>query len=367
MADEALTDKDLITRWAQAGEAGRVADLVGPVIAERERAKQHAEWMDRQLAHVLRALALTPGRHSVEQLLRTPYEGRQTPLLASMLAYAQPFEVLCHVLEQAADERHSALGGCLYHELLLRGTDPKVLHKAYRGSMPSGRFYSRDLSWLPRQLTDVERPQYFPHYSYKDNSRGFGVREMAGAVAVGPEARAAGAAYGVRQRDSADSVQELTAAPREGGWLLHEGRVFRADRPIPPEAVPGVLSTLPVDCLEGLGETYDDGGFVHVLEVAPSSLAEVWGVLFHTAADGGVWKRGVQGAHGRLAAWGSVSVLAGLDQHAGFADVESAAEAAAWFRFGASTEWWNHDHDYGIAALSRDGRRLAVLAATDTD
>ncbi|WP_033325294.1 DUF6183 family protein [Streptomyces yerevanensis] len=36
-------------------------------------------------------------------------------------------------------------------------------------------------------------------------------------------------------------------------------------------------------------------------------------------------------------------------------------------RIGVDTEWFNNDlDDYGIVALSPDGRRIAVLAATHT-
>ncbi|MFF7646889.1 DUF6183 family protein [Streptomyces canus] len=35
---------------------------------------------------------------------------------------------------------------------------------------------------------------------------------------------------------------------------------------------------------------------------------------------------------------------------------------------GATPDWFHKEiHDYGIAALSPDRRRIAVLAATDTD
>ncbi|WP_432178466.1 DUF6183 family protein [Streptomyces sp. NBC_00063] len=50
-------------------------------------------------------------------------------------------------------------------------------------------------------------------------------------------------------------------------------------------------------------------------------------------------------------------------------DVERHASQSTWFHFEADAEWFHNDvcADYGIAALSPDRRRLAVLAATDTD
>ncbi|MEU3601576.1 DUF6183 family protein [Streptomyces sp. NPDC006798] len=44
------------------------------------------------------------------------------------------------------------------------------------------------------------------------------------------------------------------------------------------------------------------------------------------------------------------------------------AEQCVWFRFECDAQWFHNEiHDYGIVALSADRRRIAVLAATDTD
>jgi hypothetical protein len=48
----------------------------------------------------------------------------------------------------------------------------------------------------------------------------------------------------------------------------------------------------------------------------------------------------------------------------------SPAEGAAsrWYRFAPDTDWFEHvAWDLALVAVSPDGRRLAVLAATDTD
>lgn len=49
--------------------------------------------------------------------------------------------------------------------------------------------------------------------------------------------------------------------------------------------------------------------------------------------------------------------------------MERHARQSTWFPFEADTDWFHNDigSDYGIAALSPDCRRIAVLAATDTD
>ncbi|MFD5515399.1 DUF6183 family protein [Streptomyces sp. NPDC127066] len=73
------------------------------------------------------------------------------------------------------------------------------------------------------------------------------------------------------------------------------------------------------------------------------------------------------GASG-LAAWQSLAALVGCPEGAGAAEVEARVTACAWHGFDAGTKWFEQvAWDIGLAVLSPDGRRLAVLAATDTD
>ncbi|PJN29642.1 DUF6183 family protein [Kitasatospora sp. CB02891] len=66
----------------------------------------------------------------------------------------------------------------------------------------------------------------------------------------------------------------------------------------------------------------------------------------------------------RLAAWQSPAALA----HAGLPAAEARATACHWFTLGAPAPWFDHlAWDLGPATLTPDRRRLAVLAATDTD
>ncbi|WP_456303015.1 DUF6183 family protein [Streptomyces mirabilis] len=61
--------------------------------------------------------------------------------------------------------------------------------------------------------------------------------------------------------------------------------------------------------------------------------------------------------------------LSGAPEGASADEVERHARQSSWFHFEADTDWFHNDigSDYGIAALSPDCRRIAVLAATDTD
>jgi hypothetical protein len=49
-------------------------------------------------------------------------------------------------------------------------------------------------------------------------------------------------------------------------------------------------------------------------------------------------------------------------------DVEARAQQCLWIGFTADSRWFGHvGRDIGVAGLDPDRRRLAVLAATDTD
>ncbi len=153
----------------------------------------------------------------------------------------------------------------------------------------------------------------------------------------------------------------LIVAAVEGNWSYAEAWVFRPDQPIAPDRVPALLPTLPMDCVADLGPA-------DRYEIAARPVGDIWSLLFATASIGGFYGTGRYGAWGRLRAWRSLAGLCGAPAGASAAEVERRAVQSTWFHFESDSEWFhNEGDDYGIAALSPDGRRLAVLAATDTD
>lgn len=75
-----------------------------------------------------------------------------------------------------------------------------------------------------------------------------------------------------------------------------------------------------------------------------------------------------RGAYGRLNAWQSVSALEGAGLGQGFESVVDLAERSRWFSFETDSGWfYDVAWDIGLAAISADGGRLTVLAASDTD
>lgn len=94
----------------------------------------------------------------------------------------------------------------------------------------------------------------------------------------------------------------------------------------------------------------------------------VWKQLFSAAEAGGAYNAGVAGAHGRLAAWRSMAALADAHLDASAGEVERRTRDCAWYGFETDVGWFQQvAWDVGVAAVGPDGRRLAILAATDTD
>lgn len=344
---------ETIEAWAKAGDAERIAALGEGLAAQRRATYERLGSLDRDLGFALRVLALTPGRRFLEQLLALLGRAWEAHVkdesgprrIASLIATAQPLDDALYVLWESGRE-YDELRACLFHELLLRGVNPEKLmpRQTFRPE-PEGH----DLAWLPDRLADME-------YGADTSDDG-----MLSPVWVDAAVRRAATGHRLNEWASADLLRLIGESPRVGGWCNYEARVFVSDRSISRDDVPGVLTTLPMDCVRGLDQ-YDR------FEVEAYSLDKVWETLYTTAASGGMYHPGVHGAYGRLAAWRSIAGLCGAGATATAAAVAHRARACAWYRFEADSEWFfNEIYDYGIAALTPDGRHLAVLAATDTD
>ncbi|MFI0743034.1 DUF6183 family protein [Streptomyces sp. NPDC021100] len=359
---------DAAVTWGQARDVERLTAFGEALARERGGAHKRLRDLDHRLALVLRVLALTPGRRFVEQLLhicRTAQAtGAGTPsgprFLASLLAEAQSVDDLEPVLSDEGPHRpYDELRTCLFHELLLRGVKTDEIHRV-AGSRPFGH-PGTGLAWLPDTLAEMERGAVFPSRHY-NGGVGSGFPDLSSPVPLDAAARRAGAGHPVTVATTPRLADLITGPPEQGNWGAHDVGVFTTERPVTPEAFSGVVASLPMDCLEGLGE---DDRFVF----APCTLKEVWHMLYETASHTAMYGPGALGAYGRLSAWWSLAGLAGARPEDGPAEVERQAAACAWLRFEADSEWFHNEigNDYGIAALSPDGRRIAVLAATDTD
>ncbi|MFD9635365.1 DUF6183 family protein [Streptomyces violascens] len=339
---------------------------LGMQLADRHAAAvEQVRNYERQLAHVVRVLALTPGRDSLVQLLQLLDEkrptgpGLQPQFVASLLAEHQHVADLAAIaFDRRERDRLDELRGCLFHELVLRGVDIDAFPPLRSWPLEQPGWHA--LAWLPPYRSDLEARVDFPSRSVGGAAEGVPTGlptegRMDPPTPRTPERSA------LRDTATYDVHETIVAAVQAGGWGNCGAWVFMLDEAITPDRVPALLPTLPMPCVDGLSPT-------DRFEIAARPVEEVWRLLFATASMGGMYSSGAQGAHGRLGAWKSMAGLTGTPPDASAQEVELRARQSTWFHFEADADWFHNEiYDYGIAALSPDRRRIAVLAATDTD
>ncbi|SHL43604.1 DUF6183 family protein [Streptomyces yunnanensis] len=349
------------------GEAGHLREL-GSVLTDRHAtAVERARSYERSLAHLMRALALSPGRDNVAQLLEllneqrtsTTSPGLRLPAIASFLAEGQRVADLAElVFDGRALDRPTELRACLFHELVLRGVDIEdFLPLRF---WPLGRAGYHPLSWLPVDRRAFEADADFPSRSTHGGAGGMDTG-IPGEGRMDPPVPRTTVRSALRDTATSERYEQVTAAVTAGGWGACGAWVFDLDAPAAPEDIPALLPTLPLGCLDGLGPT-------DRFEIALRPLDAVWRLLFATASMGGMYSDGAHGAYGRFAAWQSLAGLTGAPRSADADEVAQRALHSTWFHFEADAEWFHNEiYDYGLACLSPDRRRLAILAASDTD
>ncbi|MFF3330552.1 DUF6183 family protein [Streptomyces sp. NPDC002888] len=361
---------EVVDRRHAQGDVTFPADL-GIALARRygrpgaERVWQYGSVFD----HLLRLLTTTPGAENVRQALRLiAVAGTDNRNLersaASMLASGQAAQDLAVVFAGGgsgpAAGASEELRACLVHELVLRGVAVADTPEFARWAMsPHWRFHP--LAWLPLVASPVEANAGLPHYSVNGSSYGMPYGTPKGGVPVGDARAPVPSAVETTPRERETRMAEAVANWTTESNGRSEACTFELSEPLGPGAVPGTLATLGLECLIGL-----EG--VNGLTVKASSAAGVWRVLFAAASTGGAYSHGCRGAYGRLAAWRSLAGLCGAPEGASAEEVEARASACTWYGFEAPTDWYEQvAWDIGLAAVSPDGRELAVLAATDTD
>lgn len=353
-------------RHAAQGDSRQVADLAVELTERVDTATKETDEHRRQLAHLVRVLAITPGQDSLTQLLRLfdRQQGHGVDLaprfVASLLAeHREAADLVGPVSERDARGRLDELRICLFHELLLRGVDVDAFGQMsdWTRVMHGGH----PLAWLPRHRSALETRIVLPSRSVDGGARAVGVT-LPAEDRVDPPAPRTPERSALVDSATLDLHRTIIAAPEAGGWGHSEAWLFRTDEDVEPDRVPALLPTLPMGCVEGLGAT---GRF----EVARRPADAIWSLLFATASLGSAYHHGAHGAFGRLWAWKSMAALGGAPADASAEEVERHVRRTTWFHFESEAEWFCDDAstDYGIAALSPDRRRITVLAATDTD
>ncbi|GAB3841213.1 DUF6183 family protein [Dactylosporangium cerinum] len=330
----------LAERRLTAGDAAFVADL-GIAMWQRYGRQPVPPWQYHSaFDRMLRLLTLqTPAVDEALRLISVTLDPRRVRFAAALLASAHTPADLAPVLDGAGSDE---LRACVLHELVVRGAE--VQHR------PVGQ---HPLHWLPRSLTPLEGRPELPFYSINGRSHG-----TAGITV--PPAPGDGPAVPARETTTdADAAALGAAVANWADWSNGrvEARTFALDGDLHPDAVGATLLGLGLESVPGLRQ-----------QPGPCTAHQAWRQLFLAASTGGAYNAGDFGAYGRLFAWRSVAALAGAPSDASPAGVESVARAASWHSFAGATDWFDDvAWDVGLAVVSPDGRRLAVLAASDTD
>lgn len=346
-------------RLAQ-GDRAFVEDL-GIALSERYGSAAEEVWQYRSvLDRLVQMLATTEGPGNAVQAVRlVSSTGIGTPrldrYLASMLASGHRAEDLAAVFAGGASDE---LCACLIQELVLR--DVVVAETPGIADWTASPQWSRHaLGRLPLTLSDVEEHRDLPHYGSHGSSH---------QVPYGPSKdRDLAVTAGTRVPPAEEMTTQAAAALMAravANWAEEsngciEARVFDFAEPLDTESVPDALLTLGLECLNGAGDEFS---------VAACPPSHAWRLLFAAASTGGAYNFGSGGAHGRLAAWQSMAGLSGAAEDATVHEVEARVRDCTWYAFEAETSWFERvAWDIGLATITPDRRRLAVLAATDTD
>ncbi|MFE2583493.1 DUF6183 family protein [Streptomyces sp. NPDC059378] len=364
-----LPDRESVTDvWKVAdrriarGDAAFLADL-GIALTGAQGSDAGRIWQYRSVFdYLLRLLTTTPGSGNVTQALRLVSsaggaDGKLGRYAASLLASSHPAEELAVAFTGNATEE---LRACLVHELVLRGVDV-VGTPGVAGWATSRHWRHHPLGWLPLTLSEVEGRPDLPSYC----ARGVSYSMPYGPPANRPVTAGAGA-HVPAARETTTPVIAQRIGTAVANWAEEsngriEARFFDLESPLGTESVPSVLLALGLECLKGAGR-----------KTAFSAVAcppdHAWQMLFAAASTGGAYNSGVRGAYGRLAAWRSLAALSGAAEGGQAEEAEASVRECTWYGFDAETTWFERvAWDVGLAAVTSERRRLAVLAATDTD
>lgn len=298
------------------------------------------DWkFDHAMANVERRIALKPSPERAAAAVTIGLDDRmphaRLPHLAQLLAQAQPANVLLSLLADLAPGTPATeLGACLLHEMVLRGVSVDPVAARWTTRLAGHPLGALPLAPQPGE-DDLSLPNFQLNGASMDMPYGPGPAEV---TAAGP----------VPSVERQPTPPDVTAAVTT--WLTRsngraEAALFTLATPIDDIGV-RTLESLGLDCLAGDG-----------LALRRSTLSEVVALLFAAAAAGGAYDHGLGGAYGRAATWRSVTALSDGDP-----------TGCTWWTFDAANDWFARvAWDIGIVCLRRNGRELAVLAATDVD
>ncbi|NKZ00033.1 DUF6183 family protein [Nocardiopsis alborubida] len=363
--------KSVTKVWAEAerslaeGDAAFAADL-GIALAKRYGSLTAQTWQYRSvLPHLLRLLITSPGEGDTGHALRlaasvTSLDRRWARYTASLLAASRAPEDLAALFTGGSPHAGAPEGlrACLVHEMVLAGVAVGEVPAVARWAR-SPHWQYHPLRWLPLSLTDLERA------ALAEDLPGGGSRSVLRRHQGGvPTSSGTAPRVFPATETTAETAVPISAAV--ANWAEEsngrvEARTYDLDAPLTADTLKDALMALGLDCLKGPGTRAR-------LSLSPFRPDLVWRLLFIAASTGGAYNTGEHGAYGRLAAWRSLAALSYADHDSMPAEVEQRASECFWYSFGGSTDWFDQVMwDIGLVAVAPGRRRLAVLAATDTD
>ncbi|MEZ0114032.1 hypothetical protein ABH920_008066 [Catenulispora sp. EB89] len=378
-------ESEKVVRWVRGESERRCADGdswylgdLGVALLAAHRAEPRAWQYLYIFDHLMKLLVEVSGKGDLPQTLRLIAASRAAGhdidrIAAARLAAHRRRATFADAFigQGLADDVGDTFRACLVHEIVLREGTARgrswITEWAATAAMRR-----HPLGWLPLDLAGFERG-----WDRGPSVRGTSGTRAGGALSggfsgtvngtVGREITLHPRAH--RRRFAADLTTPMASIRLSAAvmnWVEDshgriEARVFDLGGPVPPPNVPETLATLGLRCIE-------PGDMPVRLSVSGIAVDEAWWSLFHAALDGGAHGRGRFGAYSRLFAWRSLAALAGAPEDAGALDVVLWAQRCAWYRFDADAPWYSGIIcDIGLVAVRPDGRRMAVLAATDSE
>lgn len=358
---------DMAERRLGQGDVAFVADL-GIALADRYGSSAGQVWQYRSVFdRLLRLLTTTSGQEQVEQTLRlvaaaSPGNRKLARYTASLLADGQTPQDLSFVFAGGSSRAAASeeLRACLVHELALRGVTVAE-SPATEAWATSPHWRHHPLAWLPLELLAIEETPPLPSYSV-----GGGSYSMPYGPQDGPGVTLGRVTHLPQVTDTTTEKFSDAAAAAVANWAEEsnghsEAGTYDLAEPVETEALPDLLVTLGLQCLDGVGPRKR-------LALSSCRPEHAWRMLFAAASTGGAYNNGDYGAYGRLAAWRSLAALSGASTAAPVSEVERNAQVWDWYSFGAATKWFERvAWDIGLVSVAPGVRRISVLAATDTD
>ncbi|MEV6820553.1 DUF6183 family protein [Nocardiopsis dassonvillei] len=372
---EIVTDlprmKSVTKVWAEAerslaeGDAACVADL-GIALAERYGSSAVQTWQYRSvLPRLLSLLIASPGEGDTVHVLRlaasvASFDRKRARHVASLLAAGRAPEDLAALFTGGSPHAGTSeeLRACLVHEMVLAGVAVEEVPGVARWAR-SPHWRHHPLRWLPLSLTDLERAA-LAEDPPGGGSRPVPPRQQGGLpTSSGTPPRVLPATETTAETAVSISAAVANWAEESNGRV--EAGTYDLDAPLSADTLKDTLMALGLDCLKGPDTRAR-------LSLSPFRPDLVWRVLFIAASTGGAYNNGEHGAYGRLAAWRSLAALSCADRDPTSGEVEQRASECFWYSFGGSTDWFDQViWDIGLVAVTPGRRRLAVLAASDTD